>query len=149
MATPLKELTSLRHGQQLLVILMFSLVTIVVWVSISLITSQTKTAIPTELQNLATPLNPSINTEVLTIIEQKRAYDPAQLTQFPIYSLADEQEIDVSPANTLPTTLSSTSSLNSLLAPEPTPSPESSSDVNTAPTATAAGQVDAGITPQL
>jgi len=107
MTAPPKELSSLRHNRQFLIILLFSLVTIVVWVSISLITSQTKTSISPELQKLAIPLNPSINVQVLEQIEEKRAYDPSQLSSFPIYLLTTD-------VPTRPTIQS---------VPRPTPSP--------------------------
>jgi len=92
MATASKDLVSLRHNQQLLFFLLFSLVTVSVWVGISLITSQTKTSLSPELQALALPLNPSLNLEVLGQIEQKRTYDPSTLTSFPIYSLVDAEQ---------------------------------------------------------
>lgn len=125
-----KELKGLRHKQQLLGILLFSLVTIVVWVGISLILSQQSTRISSALQRLALPLNPSINVEVLSEIEQKRAYDPATLTNFPIYRLLSDEEA-VTLGSSQPSTTSSTL-LESLTAlPSPSPEPDASASGET------------------
>lgn len=81
------RLAGLYQKQQLLGILVFSMVTIVVWVAISLVTSQTNTSIPPELLKLATPLSPTLNKDVLDQIEEKRVYTPDELAVFPIYKV--------------------------------------------------------------
>lgn len=89
--TPFKEqLKSLQGNQKILGVFIFSLITVVIWISLSLVTSQTKTAISPESQALAKPLNPSINTDVLNSIEGKRIYETSELEDFPIYILLRE-----------------------------------------------------------
>lgn len=85
MTTWQKQLTNLRHKQQLMYILVFSLATVVVWVTVSLVGSQRRTEIPKELLDLAKPLNPTINRQVLNQLQSKRAYAPSELQAFPIY----------------------------------------------------------------
>lgn len=85
------QFKSLQDNQKLLGLLLFSLITVVIWISISLITSQKKTVISEESKALAKPLNPSINVEVLDLIDQKRLYTTMELESFPIYVLFDEQ----------------------------------------------------------
>jgi hypothetical protein len=80
-----QQLTGLYRKQHILGVLLFSLVTIVVWVSISLITSQRKTSISPELQKLAKPLTPTLNLEVVEQIEAKKKYSESELASFPIY----------------------------------------------------------------
>lgn len=85
------QLKSLQDNQKLLSILLFSFVTIVIWITISLVTSQKRTAISPESQALAKPLNPSINTDVLNQIEQKRSFQATELQEFPIYVVFKER----------------------------------------------------------
>jgi len=79
------EFKALQDHQKLLTVMIFSLLTVVVWVVVSLLSSQRTDTIDPELTALSKPLNPSINTEVLSQIEQKRAYTQAELADFPIY----------------------------------------------------------------
>lgn len=67
--------------------MIFTLVTAMIWVGVSLFRSQQRTGIPIELQNLAKPLNPNINTQVIERIEKKRGYSPSELANFPVYRL--------------------------------------------------------------
>ncbi len=80
-----KELLGLQHKQQLLGVLVFSLVTVVVWVSISMITSQTKNTISPVLLKLAKPLTPTLATETIELLEEKRSFTAEELSDFPIY----------------------------------------------------------------
>lgn len=142
-----KQLSALRLSQQVLIILIFSLVTIVIWIGLSIFSSQKKTAISAESQSLATPLNPSLNLQVLDQIEQKRVYTPNELADFPIYLLileADKQRLsqnrqspDEPPAST-----SASTNLNSLLPtvtvdpPAETTSEQGTTDTSTTQTQT-------------
>jgi len=97
-----KELLGLHHKQQVLGILVFSLVTVILWVGISLITSQTKTSISPALIKLARPLSPTLNIEVIDTLEQKRVYDQAELTGFPIYRTITPERAAVTPPSSNP-----------------------------------------------
>lgn len=136
------EFKALQDNQKVLTIMIFSLITVVVWVILSLVRSQRSETIDPELTALSQPLNPSINTEVLTEIEQKRAYSEAELRDFPIYirrttetavspfsgaALASPQPTTIQEAITSPTPSATTS------ANQTSPSP------TTVPTATDSG----------
>ncbi len=102
--TPLqKQLSGLYRNQHLLGLLLFSLVTIIIWVSIGLITSQSKTSLPPELQKMAKSLNPTLNTEVLDQIEDKKTFSDEELRSFPIYRILSERS-DRARASAAPTT---------------------------------------------
>lgn len=120
------EFKALYANQKLLTVLVFSLVTVLVWVGASLFRSQRKTSISPELQELAAPLNPSINAEILTEIEQKRQFSPSELADFPIYVLRDR---DAATRQTAPAATSPTPTAT------PVAEPESSLDLTEAVTA--------------
>jgi hypothetical protein len=132
-----RELGNLQHRQQLLYILLFSFATVVVWIGVSLLTSQRRTGIPPETLLLATPLNPTINTPLLEEIKGKRAYTEEELRLFPIYKVvvnrdggADEL-VDISqPAPVEATPLNGTD-VETPLTNTPTPS---ATPASTAPT---------------
>ena len=74
----------LQQKQGFLRLLVFSLVTVMIWVGVSLFLSQQQTGISPELQALAKPLNPNIHLEVINQIQQKRAFSDADLQNFQI-----------------------------------------------------------------
>jgi hypothetical protein len=80
-----KRIGGLRRNQQLLYIGIFTLVAVVVWVAGNLFQSQNKTGISRELQLMALPLNPNINTFVIDRIEQKTTYEDQDLQDFEIF----------------------------------------------------------------
>lgn len=86
-----REIGSLQRRQHLLYILLFSFVTVIIWIGVSLIGSQRRTGIDPTLLQLATPLNPTINNEIISQIEQKRAYSDEELSNFPIYRIVTNQ----------------------------------------------------------
>jgi hypothetical protein len=81
------QFSSLQHKQTLLKIMIFTLVTVIIWVGLTLFRTQRETGITPKQQLLAEPLNPNINMSVLERLEQKRYYTPEELADFPIYSL--------------------------------------------------------------
>lgn len=74
----------LQQKQGFLRLLIFSLVTVMIWVGFSLFLSQQQTEISPELQALAKPLNPNIHLEVINQIQGKRAFSDSELQNFPI-----------------------------------------------------------------
>lgn len=82
-----KSLDNLQQKQIFVRLLVFSLVTVMVWVFFSLFRSQQSSAIDPELQRLAIPLVPVIDTATLTELEQRRSFTPEELAQFPIYTV--------------------------------------------------------------
>jgi len=87
-----KNLSSLRIKQQALYILIFSFVTVVIWISGSLFRSQTKTGIAPDLLELATPLSPTINVDLINRIEQSSNYSDQDLSKFQIYKLIKSKD---------------------------------------------------------
>jgi hypothetical protein len=81
------QISNLRHKQKILYFLLFSFATILVWLVVGLVTSRKKTGISSELQNLAKPLSPTLNREVLGSLEDKRSYTDNELSQFPVYQI--------------------------------------------------------------
>lgn len=81
------HLTKLKHRQYLLYLLLFSFATIILWLAIGLVTSQTKSGIEPALKNLAKPLTPTLNEEVINRLEQKQIFSESDLAKFPIYKI--------------------------------------------------------------
>jgi hypothetical protein len=139
-----RELTGLRRQQQVLYILVFFFAAVLVWVGVSLLSSQRRTGITAEQTKLARPLTPTINREVINQIKNKRAYTAAELARFPIYKIVvssdgkEEQVVRID--EVLPT--SSATPVPSLQ-PSPTAAPgaTTSSTLTTPASASAADQV--------
>lgn len=119
------SLSDLRQKQAFLKVLIFSLVTVIIWVGFSIFRSQNKTAISPELLQLAVPLNPNINAETLNSIKAKKKFTQEEIAIFPIYRIvisATGEESIVSNLNTS----RAEGSLNSLVTqPSPSPTPVS------------------------
>jgi hypothetical protein len=118
-----QRLGNLRRNQYVLYIVIFSLVTIVIWITGSLISSQKKTGIEPHLLELAKPLNPNLDQFVISRLESKRSINEDNLRSFQVF------KVDIASQNALRSQLSAAetaiqdeadleSSLNSLLAPE-------------------------------
>lgn len=87
-----KRVINLQRNQHLLYIGVFSLVAAIVWVGTSLFQSQRSTGIDPELQQLAEPLNPNINTFAIDRLEQRRSFSAEELADFPIFKIELEEE---------------------------------------------------------
>lgn len=81
------QLSQLQQKQTLLKIFIFTLVTIIIWVGLTLFRTQQQTGIRPELLVKAEALNPNISVQVIDQIEQKRVFTEAELSDFPIYSI--------------------------------------------------------------
>lgn len=81
------QLSQLQKKQTLLRIFIFTLVTVIIWVGLTLFRTQKETGIRPALITKAEPLNPNINIEIIDQIEQKREFTDADLNDFPIYSI--------------------------------------------------------------
>lgn len=116
------KISQLRQRQRLLQILIFSLITITIWVTFSLFRSQKKTIISSEQKKLAEPLNPTIKVEVLQKLLGKKAYSEAELSGFPIYKILVSKDGKQSEVVTIDT---KATELIPAKSPTPTPSPSS------------------------
>ena len=92
MKPPKKKITNLRVKQQALYVMIFSFVTVVIWISASLFRSQRRTGISPDLLELAKPLSPTINVDVIDQIEQSESYTDQELVQFQIYKLIKSKD---------------------------------------------------------
>ena len=84
-------LQSLNNQQTFLRLLIFSFVTVVLWVGFSIFSSQQKPQISEELQKMAVPLNPNLNLEVVSRIEQKKSYSDEELSNFTIFTVVQDK----------------------------------------------------------
>ncbi len=84
----------LQQKQALLRALIFSFVTIIIWIGFSIFRTQQTTGISPELLKLAEPINPNIDITVLDRLEAKRSFTTAELTNFPINRLIVENGIE-------------------------------------------------------
>lgn len=119
-----KRLTGLRRNQQFLYIGIFTLVAVVVWVGGSLFQSQKKTGISSELQKMAVPLNPNINSQVIDRLEAKITYSAEELDSFEIFRVNIEAENRANAGLQPVDTSEETGSLTEVLEEQPSPEPE-------------------------
>lgn len=89
---PEKKLSGLRFKQQALYLMIFSFVTIVIWIGGSLFSSQKRTGIAPELLELAKPLNPTINTVLLEELEARKNYTAEELQYFQVYKVIKSKD---------------------------------------------------------
>lgn len=62
-----------NQNRELLFISLFTLLTVIVWVSIELITTTRTSTITPQMQQLLTPLSPKIDTEVIDILSARES----------------------------------------------------------------------------
>ena len=86
------KLLNLKRSQYILYILILTLVVVVFWIGGGLFSSQRNTGISAEVQRLARPLNPNIDAEVLTEIQNKRVFETQDLSNFPIYMISRSED---------------------------------------------------------
>jgi len=82
-----KDITKLKANKQFLTILVLLFVSIFFWITISLISSQSKEEISKELTILSRPLTPNIDKETLLKIKDKYSYSEEELSSFTIYKV--------------------------------------------------------------
>lgn len=86
------QLAQLQQKQTFLKIFIFTLVTVIIWIALTLFSTQQRTSITPQLLKMADALNPNINESVLVEIEQKRAFSPEELNDFPIYTIMTNKQ---------------------------------------------------------
>ncbi len=84
-------LKSLNNQQTFLKLLIFSFVTVMIWIGFSIFSSQQKPQISEELQKMAIPLSPHIDMDVISRIEQKKSYTDAELENFTIFVVTTDR----------------------------------------------------------
>jgi len=82
-----KDIKKLQQSKQFLTIMVLLFVSLLFWVVISLITSQTSDKIDPELQKISKPLTPVIDTKIFDSIEEKKLYSDDDLSSFTIFKV--------------------------------------------------------------
>ncbi|NCN50998.1 MAG: hypothetical protein GW925_00925 [Candidatus Pacebacteria bacterium] len=81
------QLKSLRHGQQLLAIIILLLIVSIGWIFLGIFAGQQTSKISPELTKAASPLTPQLDDTILEEIENKHEYTKEELENFPIYKV--------------------------------------------------------------
>ncbi len=85
------SIKSLYNQQNFVRILIFSVVTVMIWIGFSIFRTQQTTQISAELQQMSLPLNPTINMDLINRIDAKKTYTDQELSLFPIYALTADR----------------------------------------------------------
>lgn len=126
------ELAKLYQRQGLLFILIFSLVTIAVWIVITLVLAQGRPQITPQQQRLATPLTPNLDEAILQQLTTRQTNIPDDVNDFPIYVIYIDDNAEtrrlltIEQVNTLEAQASQT--------PQPAPSQPSEQSATEPPT---------------
>lgn len=102
MRTPLIETLAQRTKNLLLVILSLLFVCVLLWIVLSLFSSQQSSKVPDSATKLAEPLNPVLDTSKLNTIQSKRYYAPEELQSFPINIIETDQKTRVKRVEQIP-----------------------------------------------
>lgn len=86
------KFVDLKVKQQLLYVMIFTFVTVVIWIGGSLLISQKKSGISPDLLELAKALNPNINVRLIEELELRKSYREDELGEFPIYKLIKSKD---------------------------------------------------------
>lgn len=95
---PTKEVTAislidkLKKREDLLRVLIFSLVTVFIWIGLSIFLSQRDSKVPLDVQKHVLPLNPNIDRTIFPELSSRKKYTPEELTSFDIYQLHTSEE---------------------------------------------------------
>ncbi|OGJ37553.1 MAG: hypothetical protein A2383_00850 [Candidatus Pacebacteria bacterium RIFOXYB1_FULL_39_46] len=87
------QLKKLQQRKDLLIIFLLFFVISIFWIAIDVLSSQQKTGISAEQRQLAKPLSPSLDSQVIEDLEQKIIYSESELRNFPIYVINPNQAV--------------------------------------------------------
>jgi hypothetical protein len=87
------QLKNLQQRKDLLVIFLLFFVIVIFWITIGLLTSQQRSGISSTQRQLAQPLSPNLDASVIDDLEQKNSYSPAELAEFPIFVVEENQPL--------------------------------------------------------
>jgi hypothetical protein len=87
-----KDIKKLRKNKLFLTIMVLLFVSMLFWIIISLIGSQTSEKVSKELTLISKPLTPVIDKEIFNTIEQKRVYSQEELSGFTIYKVITSRD---------------------------------------------------------
>lgn len=119
------SLQSLLFEQQLLGILVFTLLVLFVWIGASVYFTYNTSTLTSDETIIVTPLNPIINTKPLDAIRSRKWWTSKELQSFPINTKVESNESDQQSSSILPSpplvTTPPTASPSSTAVPSPTP----------------------------
>ena len=78
------EIFAERTRNFVLIILSLLFVCVVIWILMTLVSSQNTSQVPDTSKKLAEPLNPVLDTSKLDKLDTKKYYSPEELQSFPI-----------------------------------------------------------------
>ena len=79
--TPLK---GLAHRRVFMVLIVFTLASILIWIGLSIYFSLNKTSLPPNVQKQLQPLSPVLDTKTLETLKTRRIYSSEELSAFDI-----------------------------------------------------------------
>ncbi|MFH2118517.1 MAG: hypothetical protein ABII10_02175 [Candidatus Paceibacterota bacterium] len=85
------QLKKLQQRKDLLIIFLMFFVIAVFWIVVDVLSSQQKTGITAEQRELAKPLSPSLDSQVISELEQKITYSENELGDFPVFIISPDQ----------------------------------------------------------
>lgn len=80
-----RELNKLRTSQQILTILVLLFICMVFWIIVSLFSSQNSSKITPDMTEKAAQFSPTLSTQVMDGLQNKRVFTDEELSNFPIY----------------------------------------------------------------
>lgn len=85
------ELQSLRQNRVYLAIMALLLVSVLIWIFVSVMDAGDDTEVSSEAIKYAAPINPNLDVAVFDMIEQKRFFSDSELEDFPINRLIKDR----------------------------------------------------------
>lgn len=86
------EISGLKRQQILLYAMLIGLVTVTIWIGYGLASSQRTDQVDRELRELAEPLNPNLDENVINELESKRNLTETDLNDFAVYIYTEDEE---------------------------------------------------------
>lgn len=116
------QLQKIRSSQTALSIFILLLVGVLLWIIVTVFSSNRDSQISAEAQQLATPLNPNLDVSVLDTLDAKTMYSDNQLSDFPIYVIVRDNQTQTEQVVPLGTQLAPTQpTITTPSEPVPTP----------------------------
>lgn len=117
-----KRLTfkQLLFEQQVLGILLFSVLVVFLWVVSTIYFSYSATTLSEEDVFVVTPLNPTIDDKPLRVLQERRWWTETELQNFTVSSVVRDGEGNIKTSTTISPTVSPTASTSATPVPSPT-----------------------------
>jgi len=90
-----RKFVKLRQETKLLWILILAIVAVLFWIMVSILSPKKEQVISQQLRELAKPLTPTFDQEILDLIPEKRYLEDAELESFSIFVLVNDELTDV------------------------------------------------------